>query len=293
MSVSAARVTAVVLNWCNEHDTKACVDSLEAQDYPALTILVVDNGSPDGSGERLHARYPDAQYLQTGQNLGYAGGNNSGMRRALEQGAEFVLVLNNDAVLDETCVSELVRAAQSNMNAGAVGPKILRYDSPERIWFAGGRFDQVRAAGIHLQENMIDADPRESQVAENTFLTGCCILIPAATIESVGYFRDDFFTYMEDVEYSFRIMASGAKLLYAPAARLKHRVPPWGTEPSGAQIRYRDRNRRRMVRTHYGNGDAALFAIWFYPTRVLLMLRYALRGEMERARGIWQGMTLA
>ena len=145
------RVTAVVLNWNNEHDTKACVDSLLAQDCPALKILIVDNGSPDGSGPRLHARYPNAEYLQTGRNLGYCGGNNRGIKQAVDTGADYVLVINNDTVLDSACVRELVCATDGE-KIGAVGAKVLRYDAPDTVWFAGGKFDRMKAIGIHPGE---------------------------------------------------------------------------------------------------------------------------------------------
>jgi GT2 family glycosyltransferase len=288
---TAPRVTAVVLNWCNEHDTLECLDSLGRQDYSALTILLVDNGSPDGSGARLHARYSSLPFLQTGENLGYAGGNNRGMKHALESGTDYVLVLNNDTVLEPGCVSELVRAAATHGDAGAVGGKILRHDAPDRIWFGGGRFDRLRAIGRHERANRVDIDPAERQPFESTFLTGCCLLIPAATLRTVGYFRDDFFAYLEDAEYGLRIMKSGKRLFLAPAARLRHRVPSPGSSPSPDQIHLRDRNRRRIVRLHYSRLDAIFFAMWFYPTRAALIARYTLRGEVERVRAMLRGMV--
>jgi len=290
--VTSGRVTAVVLNWCNEHDTKACLDSLAAQDYAALGVLLVDNGSPDGSGPRLHARYPKIGYLQTGQNLGYAGGNNRGMKQAVDEGADYVLVVNNDTVLESSCVRELVQAARGEA-VGAVGAKILRYDAPDRIWFGGGEFDKLRAIGRHVGENLADSNPAERDTRDVTFLTGCCLLIPAESLRAVGVFRDDFFAYCEDVEFCLRVSRKGLRLVYAPAARLKHRVPPAGTLPSPMQIRFRDRNRRRIVRLHYGPLDTVLFAVWFYPTRVALIVKYALQGEVERGRGVMRGMVEA
>jgi GT2 family glycosyltransferase len=289
--MSGRHVVAVVLNWCNEHDTEACVDSIAKQDFSTLSILIVDNGSPDGSGAKLHARYPDAAFLQTGKNLGYAGGNNAGMKQALALGADYVLVVNNDAVLEQGCVRELVHTAEAHGDAGMIGAKILRYDAPDRIWFGGGRFNRLRAIGVHEREHFVDLDPLERQVLEATFLTGCCLLIPVETIRSVGYFRDDFFAYMEDVEYGLRIMQSGRRLLYTPAARIRHRVPQRGTLPSPMQIQLRDRNRRRIARLHFNTRETVAFLAWFYASRVALMARYLLQGEIERARAVMKGMT--
>lgn len=285
------RVTAVVLNYCNEEDTSACLASVAAQDYGALDVLLVDNHSPDGSGERLHVRHPDIAYLRTDSNLGYAGGNNRGIERALEGGTEFVLILNNDTVLETQCVSELVRAAQGAGDVGAVGPKILRFDDRSRTWFAGGFFDVTRAIGRHVGENERDAEPNTRDVQEAGFLTGCCLLIPAAVLRAEGYFREDFFAYVEDVEFCLRMTRSGRRLLYAPGARLLHRVPPPGTFPSPFQIRHRDRNRRRLVRLHYSAVDRIRFMAWFYPTRLALAAGYLLRWNGARAAAVIRGMT--
>jgi len=289
--VSAPRVIAVVLNWCDEPDTAACLASLAIQDYPALDVLVVDNASPDESGARLRARYPDLLHDRTETNVGYAGGNNRGIARALAEGAEYVLVINNDTTLEPGAVREMARAAATHEKVGAIGPKIVRADAPEVLWFAGGTFDRRRAIGRHVGEGDRDGNPGEHEVREVDFLTGCCLFIPAPALRAVGPFRADFFAYVEDVEFCVRLRAAGFRLLYAPAARIRHNVPPRGTPPSPLQIRLRDRNRRRLVRLHYSLGDRLRFSAWFYPTRVVLIVQQLLSGDLARARSAWQGMT--
>jgi GT2 family glycosyltransferase len=252
---------AVVLKLRDERETAACVDSLEQQGYPELAVSVVA-----------------------------ANAVNAGMQRALDAAADYVLLVRGDTVLEPGCIRELVRVAELHGDAGAVGPKVLRYDAPDRIWFGGGKFDRLRAMGRHERKHFVDLDPAERQVLEATYLAGCCLLIPAATLRSVGDFRDDFFDDPADAEYGLRIMRSGQRLLYAPAARVRHRVAPRGTLPSVQQIRVGARNRRRLVRQYYSPRDAALFAIWFYPSQAALMLTYIVRGEAERARAIWRGL---
>jgi GT2 family glycosyltransferase len=284
-------VTAIVLNWCNESDTAACLRSLRASDYPALEILLVDNGSPDASGERLHATFADLAFLQTGRNLGYTGGNNRGIEWALARGADFVLILNNDTELDARCVSELLDAARSVARVGAVGPKILYADEPRRIWFGGGEVSRLRAVGRHRLQGELDSSGVNEKVEDVSFLTGCCLLIPAAVLREIGGFEEDFFAYIEDVDLSVRLTAAGYRLMYQPAARVFHREPVSQPAPSAFQILHRDRNRRRLVRRRYPMPARIAFALFFYPSRVARSVEYLVRGDTDRVRAIWHGMT--
>ena len=290
-----AHIVAVVLNWNDEYDTAACLDSLLAQRDVALEILLVDNDSADGSGARLHARYPALPYLQTGANLGYTGGNNRGIEWALARGADAVLIINNDTVTDADCVRHLADALDAEPRVAGVAPLITRYDDPSRVWFAGGRLSVARALGTHDHDNApvvqllaTLADPTKLQ--QCTFLCGCCILMRAEALRDVGVFREDFFAYVEDVELSLRLTHAGWRLGWMPTARLAHRVPPTGSPDSPFQIRLRDRNRRRMARAVYGWRDRLAFALWFWPTRLVHLLRYHLRGDRDRAAALLAGL---
>lgn len=280
-----ASVTAIVLNWCAEHDTAACLESLARSNYDALTTLLVDNGSPDGSGERLHARFPDTPFLQTNANLGYAGGNNRGIEWALANGAEYVLVVNDDTVLDVDCVGALVRAAEET-GAAAVAPQILYFDDPATVWYGGGVFSSARALGLHIRENM-PSDPAQTRSLV-TFVCGCCFLIRASVLREVGGFDESYFAYVEDLELSVRLSRRGHRMLYEPKARVLHRIER-GAESTPFQIRQRDRNRRRLVRQYYGTLQHIRFAMWFYPTRFIHLVRYVGRRDWSSARAILDG----
>lgn len=273
------QVTAVVLNWCNASDTLACVASLRAQDVP-VGILLVDNASPDGSGAVIAAACPDLPFIQTGANLGYAGGNNAGIRRALESGADWVLVVNDDTVADPAMVRELLAAAARHPAAGALAPWIGLHAQPARAWFAGGHFDPVRAMGVH------DEFTGERAC---TFLSGCCLLLSRALLTRVGAFDERFGSYVEDAEFCLRAARAGFELWYAPRARLLHKASPVNAEPAAGQIRLRDRNRRRLAALHFSPMERLRFAAWFYPTRALHLARYVARGDGARARAILAG----
>lgn len=290
------KVCAVVLNWNGEEDTAACLDSLLAQRDVSIEILVVDNASPDGSGARLHARYPKLPYLQTDENLGYTGGNNRGFEWARARSAEWLLVVNNDTVADPDCVRRLLDAAATDDRVAALAPLIVRYEDPARVWFAGGRHDRVRAVGVHEHWNELVAGVLDHLDAGRvwqpcTFLTGCCLLLRCAAVDDGGPFRADYFAYVEDLELSTRLTRAGWRIGWAPAARLAHRVPAIGVEPTPMQIWLRDRNRRRLVRRGYLAPWRALFSLWFWPTRIMLLVRYAVRRDWARASAIVTGMT--
>ncbi|HVX40760.1 MAG TPA: glycosyltransferase family 2 protein, partial [Gemmatimonadaceae bacterium] len=241
------RVTAIVLNWCSEDDTAACLESLAASRYDALTVLLVDNASPDGSGARLHRRFPDVAYLQTGTNLGYAAGNNRGFTWALERGADYVLVLNDDTVIDPSAVDLLVRAAEET-GAAAAAPRILYFDEPERIWYGGGAFSPRRALGLHLHEDE-PAAPDQPRSAVS-FICGCCFLVRADVLRRLGGFDESYFAYAEDAEFSYRLARAGLTMVHEPRARVLHRLEP-RAQPTPFQIAQRDRTRRRLVAQHY------------------------------------------
>jgi GT2 family glycosyltransferase len=291
---AAHTVHVIVLNWNGEDDTRACLDSLLAQRGVRLEVLLVDNDSPDGSGARLRARYPDVGYLQTGANLGYAGGNNRGLDWARARRAAWVLVVNNDTVADPDCVRRMLDAAMSDSRIAAVAPLIVRHDDPERVWFAGGRHDRLRALGVHRHfAQRVDEVLRVEGAAELhacSFLTGCCLLIRCAALDEVGQFQADFFAYAEDLELSMRLTQAGWRLAWVPDARLAHRVPRLGAPGRPDQIRLRDRNRRRIVRAHYSWPWRIAFACWFWPTRLMLLAGYCARGDLPRARAILAGL---
>lgn len=278
-------VTAVVLNWCDYEATAACLETLRAAAYPALSVLLVDNGSPDGSGDALRKAFPEVGFLQTGENLGYTGGNNRGIERALDERADYVLVLNHDTAVEPEAVARLVERAEGDPAIGAAAPTVVAMDDPDHAWYAGGVFDPLRALGVHWNGN-----GGENAGREVTFFCGCSVLLRREALLEVGGFAESYFLYVEDAELSVRLRKAGWRIVHEPRARVRHHLPPEGEEPTPLQIRYRDRNRRRLAREHLGPARRAAFWAWFYPTRAVHLARYLLKGDTARARAIVQGI---
>lgn len=214
--MSAASVWAIVLNWNGWEDTLRCVASLQSQDYPSLHVLIVDNGSTDDSPERLQAASPETALLCLPENLGFAGGMNRGIEAAMERGAAFVLLMNNDATLAGDALSRLVEAAAETV---AMAVPTIRYVEPrDEAWYAGGALSPWTGTAHHWHA------PRRDTPQEVSFATGCCMLIRAEILARVGFLNERYFLYFEDLEFCHRLYVQGHRILYVPEALAWHAV---------------------------------------------------------------------
>ena len=243
------KVGIVILNWNGLEDTSACLASLAAVDYPEVEVVVVDNGSTDGSPDHIRERFPEVMVLETGRNLGYAGGNNVGVRYALDRSADYVLLLNNDTEVAPDSLRRLVEAVEADPRAGVAGPTIYYHDRPELIWSAGGAIDwrrgSTRMVGLDEPDRgQFGVTPREVD-----FVTGCAMLIRREVLERVGLLDERFFLYYEEVEWCVRARRAGYRILHVPAARIWHKIPSDGRESSPSVHYYMARNRLLFLRT--------------------------------------------
>ena len=218
-----AHVVAVVLNYNGLEQTLACLESLAASDWPGLTVLVVDNDSEDDPSVAVTSRF-GAEVIRNDVNLGFAGGMNVGLRRARELGADYVLLLNNDTVVDPAMARILVTTAAARPDAGIVSPLVLYRDMPGLVASAGLRFDPHRAyQGRPLAMGQRD-DGRLSGVRVVDASPGTAMLVPTAALDAVGALDERLFLYLEDVDWSLRMRAHGLRVYMALDARLFHGV---------------------------------------------------------------------
>lgn len=212
------KVGIVILNYKLKEETVKCVESVRKSSHKDINILVVDNGSDDGI-EGAVKRMPGIEFIQTGANLGYAGGNNAGISRLLQLSTDYIFVLNPDTTVDPHAISRLVAVADSR-NCGILGPKIY-FDGSKRIFYAGGIFDSNNVLGLHRGVNEEDKGQYDETV-DTDFVTGAAIFANREVFEKIGLFDERYFLYYEDTDLCIRAKRQGISVMYTADALIYH-----------------------------------------------------------------------
>jgi GT2 family glycosyltransferase len=249
--VAQLHVAVIVVAHGRRDDTLDCLASLARASWGALTVIMVDNASRDDTAEAVVARFPSTHVIRQERNLGFAGGNNVGIRRALELGADYVFLLNNDATIAPDAIACCVEAAQSHPDAGALCPVIHFAVPRELIWYAGATFDASRAhSGRVLGYRELDSG-QFTRTRETDRMTGAAVLIPQRILEQVGLLDAGLFFLYEDVDWSLRARRAGHPIYLVPDAKVWHRVSATSGGEHSALIAYYDtRNHLIVCRRH-------------------------------------------
>ena len=280
------QLVAVVLSYNGREDTLTALESLRG-----IETVVVDNGSTDGSADAVAERFPDVELVRTGVNLGFAGGNNVGIRRALDRGADWVLLVNNDAEVEPGLVEALEAAAAARPDAGVLACKVLYADS-DRLWYGGAGFDPILGRSRH--EGFGEPDAGGGELGETRRATGAAMAVSRAAIEAAGLLDEELFLYAEDLEWSLRIREAGFAVVYVPEARVRHRVSSAaGGAGSPTTVYYETRNMLAVVERYrpLPRGLAGARRGLVVAPRVVLAARRpasawaALRGWRDYRRG--------
>ncbi len=212
-------VVAVVLNFNGFEDSRLCVLSLEAVAYPNLSIVIVDNASPDGSGPMLQKTFAHHTVILSDRNGGYAAGNNIGTRYALEHNADYVLILNNDATVTPDILDHLVGYAEGHPEAGLLNARVYIPGTTE-IFSAAGRFNRLLCTGQNKGAISIEKHETE-EVKETDYACGVLMLVRSKVFRDVGLMDEKYFMYHEDLEFSQRVLTA-YKIIYIPNAIAYH-----------------------------------------------------------------------
>jgi hypothetical protein len=216
------KIFIIILHYQNWDDTNECLNSLKKLDYDNFETIVIDNDK---------------------ENRGFAGGNNLGIRQALEKGADYILLLNNDTIINQPdFLKKLVKAGERNKKTlptgrqvGILGPVIYEHRT-DKIHFAGGKINWLYTKGRHITRNS------EQRTVNTDYITGCCLLIKREVIEKIGLMPEDYFLYFEDVEWCLKARRKGFECLVVPESKIWHKVSSQAQQGSFSYIYYHTRN---------------------------------------------------
>jgi GT2 family glycosyltransferase len=271
------KVACIILNWNGWQNTIECLQALDECTYPELAIIVVDNGSTDDSVPKIRAAHAGVLLLESGANLGFAGGNNVGIRHALAHGAEYLWLLNNDTKPAPKALSALVAKALTDRKIGAVASICYYADAPSTVQaWAGARVN------LWIGYGPLATEPHEDNWFDS--LNGTSMLVSRSAIEDAGLLDEGFFLYWEDTEFCLRLRKRGWRLAAAPDSHVLHKV---NASTGGNRIvldRYSTASGLRLLRLHSAAPHLASF--------IFLTVRFSrrlLRLQFARCRSVWRG----
>jgi GT2 family glycosyltransferase len=283
-------VISIILNTNRREDTLACLESLSQTNYPNQQVLVLDNASVDGSVEAIQSRFPQIQIVNLTENKGYTGNNNLGIATALDLGAEWVFLLNEDVVLDPDSISEMIHLAISDPIIGVVGPLVYHFDQPKVIQSAGGILDanwHAHHAGQNEPDTGQYSDPRPVD-----WISGCAILVRREVIEQIGALDERFFYYWEETEWCIRAAKAGWRIFLVPQAKVWHKGVQVNYKPGPNVTYYWTRNRLMALAKHHAPLRAWLYTLTdTLRTLASWTFRPRWRNQRPHRDAMWQGMV--
>ena len=254
----APKVFIVILNWNGLGDTLECLESLKNLNYPNFEVIVVDNDSLDGSEEILRERYPQHTVIQSGANLGFAGGTNVGLRYALEHDTNYAWLLNNDTLVELDALTELVKRMREKPDAGLCGSTLVYHHDRSKIQaYGGATYNKWLSTSRHIGQDAPKGEEvhAEEVEAQLDYLVGASCLVSRPFLEEVGLMSEDYFLYFEEVDWAAR--AKGRyTLAFAPKSVVYHKEGgSIGSSSDGAKKSrladyYGVRNRLLYTRKH-------------------------------------------
>ena len=266
----------ILLSYNNWQDTKDCINSLKKNDIKDNNILIVENCSSDESFEKLNISFPLIKILRMDKNLGFTGGNNVGIKYALENNYDYAILLNNDTIVESQDTFEiLINEMENNQDVTIGTGRIFYYPQRNLIWYDAGKLIRWKADAVHFNfrkdKNKIELNNHLNVI---NFISGCYMCIRLRDIPVLGYMDERFFIYLDDIEYSARAISRNLKLRYIPESVIYHKAMGEGKH-TPKMIYYTIRNRRLLINLHFGLFTKLYFRIvliikgiyWFFTNR--------------------------
>ncbi|MBI3037326.1 glycosyltransferase family 2 protein [Candidatus Woesearchaeota archaeon] len=285
-------VHIILLNWNNYDLTKDCLESLKKVKYPNFKTIVVDNGSASDVPKlkELKTKGLGFMLIENSKNLGFAEGNNVGIRRALEDKADYILLLNNDTVVHPEFLGHLVSEAEKGKQTSIVSPLIYYYDEPRKVWYAGALFNFWHGDARHQHLNEIDKG-QFKEVTNTGYSSGCAMLVRKEVFEKIGLLDPYFFLYYEESDFCIRAKRQGYDIKVVPASRIWHKVSSSIKKGSPLMIRQNVRNRLVFMRKNARWYHWPSFATFYIAELAALVMYKLLKRDGAAAKAAILGFA--
>lgn len=275
-------IAVIVVNWNRRDDVLRCLGSLESAGPANVHMLVVDNASTDDSVAAIRTQFPGVTLIENPRNAGFAEGNNIGLRWALENGYEYVLLLNNDTVAPPALIPTLHAFMQTHPEAAAVGPAIYYLEHPDTLWSAGGWIDRRRGRISNpFADQPAERLPTQPYLVDH--FSGCCMLVRCSAMRQAGLLDPDFFMYYEETEWCVRLRRAGYALWIEPRTCIWHDVQPGQHLGSRAVAYYMTRNHLLFLRRSQAPPSA--WAVTLAGQLRTIASHYLRPRNLQRTRG--------
>jgi hypothetical protein len=281
MAEKNPKVSIIILNWNGKDDTLECLGSLRGLEYGNYEVIVVDNGSTDGSQEAISRGYPNVKLIKNKENMGFCVGNNTGIRSAE---SDYYLLLNNDTVVDPKFVKQLVLVGESDRKIGILGPKMFFYDRRNVFWFAGGFMKRCHGT-VHRGFNELDAGQYDN-VEDMDFISGCALMVKKEVIDKIGLLDEEFFAYYEDVDWCLRARKAGYRVVYVPKSVIWHKCSVAWNRNRGLAAFHGEKNVLLLARK---NNFGLVYYLFDFLHLLKLVAVSSVRLDFGRAKGALGG----
>jgi GT2 family glycosyltransferase len=266
------KIGIVILNYKNKKDSFECIDSFNNINYPNFQIIFVDNNSEDDIQGLIEKNYQKVTFIQSGFNGGYASGNNLGIKEALQIGCDYVLVINNDTIVERSFLSTLVEYAEQN-NIEIVSPKILCENDRKTIWAFGGKINYIKGIGNNNAIGEIDSKIHTG-IVDSTFLSGCCFLVRSDVFEKIGLIPEEYFLYFEDAEFCMKAHKQGYKMRVISNSVIYHKESATVQKSSPLLVYYFTRNRLVFVIKNFSLLQKVLCFPYLSSTIIVKLIKF-------------------
>lgn len=285
-----SKIYVILLNYNGSEDTIECVKSIVKNEKKIeYEIVVVDNKSTDDSVSKLR-QLSNITFIESNENGGFAKGNNIGMEYAIKQGAEYILLLNNDTVIEKNAIAILKDCLDKHKDVGIIGSRIMYFENKNLINYCGGKLNWLKATTIHESYKKEYIQQKEN-FKYTEFITGCCMLIRKEVIQKIGYLPEEYFMYYEDTDYCMKAQENGFKLAVCTDSVIYHKVSvSSGGENSPFSIKWGNRNRLIFMNKYKKYTKGMITKLVYYATRYMLYIKYILKKESKKAKAIIEGM---